>query len=154
MKMFMTACEEMTEFLISQGIALILGILFDFFKSVKPNKISKWVSDFSDLFSLFLLCIIFCVLWQKMLGGAVRWYTVLGFSITLILYFLTIHKPIFTAYCIIWKKFSSFFSIIFKILLTVWAFLGKIRLYVSKFCKKMYIVDCEGKNYEEKGYRI
>lgn len=154
MKMFMTASQEMTEFLISQGIALLLGILFDFLKSLKPEKISKAAADFFDLLSLFVLCIVFCVLWQKFLMGAVRWHTVFGFSITLILYFLTIHKPIFTAYCIIRKKISYFFGIIFKILLTVWAFLGKITLCISMFCKKMYIVDCEGKNYEKKGYRI
>ena len=150
MKMFLTVSQEMTQFLISQGIAIATGLLFDFFRSLKPKKISKALSDFLDLFFIFLLCIFFCLIWQRFLAGIVRWHTVLGFVITLILYFSTIHKPIFTAYCIMLKKISSFFGIIFKILLTVGGFLGKIILCVSLFCKKIYAVDCEGKKYEKK----
>ena len=154
MKMFLTVSQEMTEFLISQCIAVFCGIFFDFFRSLKPKKIAKVLSDLYDLFFMFLLGIFFCIIWQRFLSGIVRWHTVLGFAITLILYFLTIHKPIFTAYCIMLKKISYFFGIFFKILLTVWGFLGKIILCISLFCKKLYIVDCEGKKYEKKEYRI
>ena len=154
MKMFLTLSQEMAELLTSQGMAILMGLLFDFFKSIKPKKISKASADFFDLFFMLLLCIFFCILWQKFLAGMVRWHTVLGFAITLILYFLTIHKPIFTAYCIMLKKISCFFGIIFKILLTVWGFLGKIILCVSLFYKKLYTVDCEGKKYEKKECRF
>lgn len=149
MKMFLTLSQEMAEFLTSQGIAILMGLLFDFFKSIKPKKISKASADFFDLFFMLLLCIFFCMLWQRFLAGTVRWHTVLGFAITLILYFLTIHKPIFTAYCIIVKKIYSFFNIIFKFLLTVWGFLVKIIMYISGILKKLYSVDYEGTCYEK-----
>ena len=143
--MILTLSQEMTEFLLADGIALIMGALYGFLRCFKPEKISKTASDFFDLTSWLLLCAVFCVLWQNLLKGVLRWHTVLGFGITLILYFLTIHKPIFTAYCIIRKKIFSFFGFIFKILLTVWGFLVKIVLYISMFFKRMYVVDCEGK---------
>lgn len=152
--MILTVSQELAEFLFANGIAVIMGALYDLLKCFKPRRISKTASDFLDLFFWLLLCIIFCVLWQGFLKGVLRWHTVFGFAIALILYFLTIHKPIFTAYCIIREKIFSFFGIIFKILLTVRAFLVKIILYISVFFRKMYIVDCEGKKYEKKRYRI
>ena len=154
MRMFLTASQEMTEFLLSLAAAVLAGILYDFFMCVKPKKISKPAADFFDLFSLFSITVFFCIFWQKFLSGRFRVHTVFGFTISLILYFLTIHKPIFTAYCIIRKKISSFLGRIFKFLLTVKAFLGKITLYISMLCKKIYVVDCKGKNYEKKRYKI
>lgn len=152
--MILTVSQELAEFLLAQGIAVIMGTLYDLLKCLKPNKISKTASDFFDLLFWLLLCAVFCALWQNYLKGAFRWHTVFGFAAALILYFLTIHKPFFTAYCIIKEKIFSFFGIIFKIVLTVRAFLVKIILCISMFCRKMYIVDCEGKNYEKKRYRI
>jgi len=149
-KMFLLTSQELLIFLRAQGIAAILSLLYDFFESAKPKKITKALSGFFDAFLWFLLSAGFFILWQKYLDGEFRWYTVLAFLITVILYYLTIHKPIFTAYCIIVKKIYSFFNIIFKFLLTVWGFLVKIIVYVSGICKKIYSVDYEGTCYEKK----
>lgn len=151
--MYLSVSSELAEFLSAQGIAVLTGILYDFLKSTKPKIISKTASDFFDFFCLLFLVVIYCILWRNLLYGTLRWHTVLGFAITLILYFLTIHKPIFTAYCIIMKKTAHFLGIIFKILLTVRAFWGKITMYLLMVFKKIYSVDSEGKKYEKKGYQ-
>ena len=154
MRMFLTASQELTEFLSAIGIAFLSGLFFDFLKSICPKAKSEIAAALFDFLLWSLFCIFFCILWQKFLDGRLKWYTVFGFAATNILYFLTIHKPIFTAYCIISKKISSFFGIILKKLLTAYSFLVKIIIYISMFCKKMYIVDCEGKEYEKKRCRI
>lgn len=154
MKMFLTVSEELSEFLLAQAIAVITGVLYDFLRCIKSKKISKTAAEIFDLLTSFVILTVFCALWCEWLSGKLRWHTVSGLVLTLILYFLTIHKPIFTAYCIIWKKISSFFGIIFKFLLTVWAFFGKIKMYISMLLKKMYFIDYEGKNYERKRNEI
>lgn len=153
MKMFLLTSEELLAFLSAQGIAVALSLLYDFFKSLKPKILKRAVSGFFDAFIWFLTGCGFFILWQRFFAGEFRWYTVLAFLITLILYYLTIHKPIFTAYCIIVKKIYSFFNIIFKFLLTVWFFLVKIIVYVSGICKKIYSVDYEGTCYEKKQHK-
>lgn len=152
--MIPTVSEEITRFLLAQIAGVFMGILFDLIKAAKPQKLSKTAADFYDLSCWVILGSVFCVFWQKFLSGKLEWQTILGFVLSLILYFLTIHRPIFTAYCIIKKKISAFFSIFFKFLLTVWTFLSKIVMCMLVFFRKMYIVDCEGKKYEEKQYRI
>lgn len=139
--MYLTVSKEMSEFLLAQGTAILMGILFDFLKGVKPKKMSKTASGFFDLTCWLVLSVIFCVLWRDFFAGEFRWHTVLGLILTLILYFLTIHKPIFTAYCIIIKKISFFLGTIFKFLLTVKAFLGKIIVCLSVFLKRIYSAD-------------
>ena len=148
--MFLLTSEELLNFLKAQGIALVLCLSYDFLKSVKPEKLQKTISGFFDAAVWSLLGGGFLILWQRFLMGEFRWYTALAFFITNILYYLTIHKPIFTAYCIIVKKIYSFFNIIFKFLLTVWRFLVKIIMQISKFCKRIYSVDYEGNCYEKK----
>ena len=143
--MFLTSSQELAVFFAAQAIAVLMCVIYDALKVLKPQKASKPAADFYDLLCWVLLTFIFCAAWQKFLYGMMRWYILLGLAVSAILYFLTIHKPIFTAYCIIKKKTLSFLSIFFKFLLTVWAFLVKITVYVSMVCKKMYIVDCEGK---------
>lgn len=147
--MFLSTSEEMLVFLRAQGIAVLLCLLYDFLKSLTPKKLKGAIADFFDAFLCFLAGLGFLIFWQKFLFGEFRWYTVLAFLITNILYYLTIHKPIFTACCIIVKKIYSFFNIIFKFLLTVWVFLVKIIMCVFGICKKIYSVDYEGTCYEK-----
>lgn len=136
-------------FFTAQGIAIALSLLYDFLQSLKPKNLKRTASGFFDTFAWFFWGFGFLILWQNFFSGEFRWYTVLAFVITNILYYLTIHRPIFTAYCIIVKEIYSFFNIIFKILLTVWGFLVKIIMCISDICKKIYSVDCEGTCYEK-----
>ncbi len=147
--MFLLTSEELSTFFAAQGIAIVLSLFYDLLESLKPQKITSAVSGFFDAFAWFSVGCGFFTLWQRFLAGEFRWYTVLAFLITVMLYYLTIHKPAFTAYCIIVKKIYSFFNIIFKFLLTVWFFLVKITMYISGICKRIYSVDYEGNCYEK-----
>ena len=149
MKMFLSTAEELMNFLYAQEAALILCLFYDLLKSITPKTRSRLTADFFDGLIWFLICTAFLVLWQELLAGELRWYTLLSFFSTLLLYFLTIHKPVFSALCIIVKKIYSFFHTILKILLTVWHFFSTITIYVSAICKKIYSVDYKGSRYEK-----
>lgn len=149
MRMFLLTTQELWNFLTAQGIAAALCLLYDFFESLKTDNMKKTAENFFDAAIWFLLSAGFFTMWQKFLAGEFRWYTALAFVIACVLYYLTIHRPVFSAYCIIVKKIYSFFNIIFKFLLTVCGFLGKITMYLSKVCKKIYYVDYEGSYYEK-----
>ena len=152
--MFLLTSEELLRFFTAQGIAIFLSLLYDLLMSAKPKGIKHTASNLFDAAVWFFICFAFLMLWQKFMQGEFRWHTVLAVAITNILYYLTIHKPIFTAYCIIVKKIYSFFHIIFKILLTVWRFLVKIIMHVMATCRKVYFVDCEGNCYEKNQRQI
>ena len=145
MKMFLLTSEEVCRFFSAQAIAVVICLLCDFLRSMRPENAKKRASDFFDTAVWFVLCGTFLILWRNSFDGEFRWYTVLSFSLTAILYYLTIHPVIFTAYCIIMKKTYSFLHTIFKFLLTVWLFLVKIIVCLSVFCKKLYVTDYEGK---------
>ena len=147
--MYLETMEELSGFLTAQLIGLIICLLYDFLKSLKPKTAKKAASDFFDAAAWFFTCTAFFILWQKLLLGEYRWYTVLASILAALLYYLTIHRYVFTAYCIIVKKIYLFLHTIFKILLTVGLFLGKISMYISLICKKIYNIDCEGKAYEK-----
>ena len=149
MRMFLFTTQELLSFLTAQGIAVILCLLYDFLESLRLDKLKKAAANFFDAAVWFFICTVFFAVWQEFLAGEFRWYTALGFFLTCILYYLTMHRPIFSAYCIIVKKIYSFFNIIFKFLLTVCGFLGKIIMYLSMVCRKIYFVDCEGNCYEK-----
>ena len=148
--MFLFTSEELSKFFCAQGIAFFLCIIYDFLQSLAPKNRSQLIGSFFDGFSWFLICGAFLMLWQEHLMGELRWYTLLSFCLTAMLYYFTIHKPIFSTFCIIAKKIYSFFYTIFKILLTVVHFFSKIFIYVSVICKKIYSVDYKGNCYEEK----
>ena len=150
--MFLLTTQELLSFLTAQGIAVILCLLYDLLESLKPYKMQKIAENFFDAAVWFLLCGGFFAMWQRFLMGEFRWYTVLAFLLTAVLYYLTIHRPVFIAYCIIVRKIYYFFNIIFKFLLTVWGFLGKITMCLLMVCRKIYFVDYEG-NYYEKNQR-
>lgn len=149
MRMFLLTTQEFLNFLKAQEVAVILCLSYDFLESLKPRNIKGQVANFCDTAIWFFLCVGFFAMWQKYLLGEFRWYTVTALIIAAFLYYLTIHRPVFTAYCIIVKKIYSFFNIIFKFLLTVWRFLGKIIVYLLVVCKKIYVIDCEGSYYEK-----
>jgi len=146
--MFLFTSEELSRFFSAQKIALLLCLFYDVLKSFAPTRSSRFIRNFFDGFLWFLLCGAFLILWQDYLFGELRWYTLLAFCLTALLYYLTIHKPIFLALCIIAKKICSFFHTILKILLTVGHFFSKIYIYVSVVFKKLYSVDYKGNCYE------
>lgn len=148
--MYLLTSQELLAFLRAQGISLFLSLLYDFLMSTKTEKMKKWLADFFDTAVLFVVFVIFLIMWQSFLAGEDRWYIFAAVFLTVILYYLTIHRPVFTACCIIVKKIYSFFYIILKFLLTVRDFLGKIVMYLFAVCKKIYSVDYEGNCYEKK----
>ena len=147
--MFLYTREELTGFFSAQLLALFVCLLYDLLKGLKPEKISRCAADIFDAAVWLPICITTLVLWQSFFYGEFRWYTVLAFCLAALLYFLTIHKPIFSAYCIIVKKIYGFFHTIFKILLTVWHFLGKISICLSVVLKRLYSVDYKDNCYEK-----
>ena len=138
--MFLSASEELGCFFCALRLALLICLLSDLLRSMIPEKLSPPVRGFFDTAVRSSVCTVFLALWQRELDGVFRWYTLLAFFLAAFLYYLTIHKPIFSAYCIIVKKIYDFFHTIFKILLTVRDFLGKIIIYVVKFLKRLFIV--------------
>ena len=149
MRMFLFTSEELLKFFTAQGIALLLCLFYDVLKSLTPKTDSSFFNNFFDALSWFLVCGAFLILWQDYLSGELRWHTVLAIFLSSLLYYLTIHKPVFSALCIITKKIYSFLHTILKILLTVWHFFSKIFIYVSVMYKKIYSVDYKGKCYEK-----
>ncbi len=149
MKMFLSASEELTSFFYAQELSLILCFFYDILKSITPKTRSQLASGFFDALSCCLICTAFLILWQELLAGELRWYTLLSFFSASLLYFLTIHKPVFSALCIIVKIIYYFFHTILKFLLTVWDFFSRITIYISAICKKMYSVDYKGSRYEK-----
>lgn len=149
MRMFLSASEELSLFFCAQRISLIICLLCDLLRGMIPEKLPHRVRDLAYAAVCSVIFGIFLLLWQRELDGNFRWYTLLSFFLTAFLYYSTIHKPIFSAYCIIVKKILKIFHTIFKILLTVRDFLGKITIYVIMFSKRLFKFGHKGRCYEK-----
>ena len=152
--MFLYSSEELLRFFLAQGIALLLCLFYDLLKSLEPKSKLKHINNFFDAFLWFIICVTFLILWQNYFDGEIRFYTLSAFCLSVLLYYLTIHKPVFLALCITAKKIYSFFDAILKILLTVWHFFSKIFMYLLVLFKTKYSVNYEDKNHEKKHEKI
>lgn len=130
---------ELFTFFASVVLALIIGVVYDFFRAIRSciKKTALWDS-------IMWITVLFFVVstWFFAFEGQVRWYAVLGSFLTGCIYFLTLSKYVYFSLHFLMDKICSFFRIIFKILLTPFRFLCKIiGVYISKvkvkFSKKV-----------------
>ena len=119
--------ECFSDFYVSLFMSFMIGVLFDLVRSFKIKN--RKLSDFIFSTSAFILI---CYVWVFRLGGNVRWYVVLTIFLGIVLYFFCISKLVFITLTFFTKKIVQIYYFIFKILLTVLRFLGKIVLCIGR----------------------
>ena len=85
----------------------------------------------SDVIFVVLTAILTAYFMINVVGGSLRWYVVITAFFGLILYFFTISRFLYILLSFFTKKMRNFLHFIFKFLLTVMQFLGKISLYIK-----------------------
>lgn len=121
---------ELVTFFSSILLAFLVGVLYDFFRALRTCTritllwdVLMWVSV------LFLVVFV----WFFMQNGEVRWYMILGFGLSGVIYLLTASKYVYFLLRFLMDKIYRIFRIFFKFLLTPLAFLCKIiGVYVIK----------------------
>ena len=108
--------------------AFVVGFCYDLLKCTFCR--SKMFRDiiftiFSALMTLFFMI--------NIVGGCIRWYVIVTALSGLILYFFAVSKIVCIFLLFFTKKLTKFLQFIFKILLTVTHFFGKIIPYISKW---------------------
>lgn len=130
---------ELVTFLVSIVLAFSVGLLYDFFRVLRKYTKTTLLWDILLWVSVLVLT---SIVWFFMQNGEVRWYMILGSFFAGLLYLLTMSKYVYLILCFLVDKICRIFRIIFKFLLTPFAFLCKIiSVYVirakSKFSKKV-----------------
>lgn len=130
---------ELKTFLASIILAVLSGVLYDLFKSIRTHTKITFLWDILLWVSLLVLT---CAVWFFVQNGEIRWYMILGAVLSGIIYRLTLSEYVYFILCFIVDKICLVFSTIFKILLTPPVFLCKIiSVYVKKartgFSKKV-----------------
>ena len=130
---------ELITFLSSVLLAILVGIVYDFFRALR--KLFKMTVLWDTLMWITVLVLVVCV-WFFVQNGEVRWYTILGAVSSGIIYFFSFSKCVFFVFDFAIGKIYAFFCIIFKILLTPPRFLCRIiGVYINearlKFPKKV-----------------
>ncbi len=132
--MFVSTTVELQNFLLSCLIGLVCSLIFDLLLGINVKRYA-----FFDFFSWFCEGIIFWIFWDKLFFGEFRIYTVLGFVLGSILYAFLFHKFVRKTLFFVIRIFSLIFNRIYKILLTSYDFLVKIRVYIlGEFVKKEF----------------
>jgi len=137
---------ELFSFFASVVLALIIGVIYDFFRALQ-NRVKK--AAILDVIMWICMSCLVVWAWFFVFSGKLRWYIFLGVFFSDIIYFLTLSKCVYFLVDFFVDKICRIFGVIFKILLTPPRFLCKIiGVYIgwlkSKFSKKV-----EGK-YDEK----
>lgn len=144
--MIISASYELKTFGASVLMALLFGILYDItgaFAKVTGKK-AVW-----DIFGWCAACVLLGSAWFHLQNGEIRWYMVLGASVSGIIYFLTLEKYVFLVLTFIASIICRFFHIILKIVLTPFKFLGKmISVYINKAKTKFFRKE-KDENYEK-----
>jgi len=137
---------ELFSFFVSVILALLIGLVYDFFRALRRNtkKDTLW-----DIVMWILVLMIVAYTWFVFFEGKLRWYTILGAFLSGFIYFLTLSKYVCFLLFFLVDKICSFFCIIFKILLTPLRFLCKIICVYTKVAKSKFSKKVEGK-YDEK----
>lgn len=130
---------ELKTFFASIILAFLVGILYDFFRSIRACTKMTLLWDILMWISVLFLVVF---VWFFTQNGEVRWYMILGTLLSGIIYLLTLSKYVFFVLRFWVDKICRIFRIIFKILLTPLAFLCKmISVYVIrakfKFSRKV-----------------
>lgn len=137
---------ELSSFFASVILALLIGVVYDFFEILR-NKTKKPVICDAVMWGTVLF--LFACAWFYSFEGKIRWYMILGLFVTFGIYFLTLSKYVHFILQFFVNKICSFFSLIFKILLTPPRFLCKIICVYTRAVKSKFSKKVEG-NYEEK----
>ena len=130
---------ELKTFLAAIILALLVGVLYDFFRSIRTVTKMTLLWDILLWVSVLILT---CVVWFFVQNGEIRWYMISGSVLTGIIYLLTLSAYVHFLFCFLLDKICRVFRIFFKILLTPLGFLCKmICVYVKKakleFSKKV-----------------
>jgi len=130
---------ELITFFASIILALLVGVLYDFSRAIRSH--TKITLLWDILLWVFVL-VLTGVVWFFVQNGEIRWYMVLGWVLSGIIYLLTLSKYVYLVLNFLVDKICRLFRLIFKILLTPLAFLCKIiGVYVkkakSKFSRKV-----------------
>ena len=145
--MVVSTVYELESFVASILIGILTGSIYDIFRSIRYVSGKDTPSDF--VMWLFIIASS-AFLWYKFQNGEIRWYMLVGASVSILLYFLTISRIVFCIFYFLVRKIYSFFNIFFKLLLTPIKFLCKmVSVYIKK-AKTKFSKKVEDKNYEEK----
>lgn len=121
---------ELVTFSASIVLAVLVGVLYDFFRAVR--KLTK-ITLLWDVMMWVCVLILTCLIWFFVQNGEVRWYMIIGAGFAGIIYLLTVSKYVCFLLWFLMDKICCIFRIIFKFLLTPLAFLCKIiGVYVKK----------------------
>ena len=104
-------------------------IMYDLIRCIlEKNKILRDTIFTIVSFLYFIYFLLFTI------NGHIRWYVVVTMVLGIILYFLVLSREVCKVLLFFTKKIKKFLHFIFKILLTVTGFFGKILSYIDK-CK-------------------
>lgn len=137
---------ELFSFVASVVLAVIIGLVYDLFRAIRRRTKKDALCDFI-MWTVVLVFVAYT--WFFFFEGMLRWYTILGVVFSGCIYFLTVSKYVSFVLFFIVDKICSFFSIIFKILLTPLRFLCKIICVYIKVAKSSFSKKVEGNNDEK-----
>lgn len=137
---------ELTTFLASIILAILVGILYDIFRAIRRYSKITLLWDILMWVSVLFLTL---SVWFFVQNGEVRWYMIIGAVLSGIIYLLTLSKYVYFLLCFFVDKICRIFRIIFKILLTPLTFLCKILSVYVKKAKFKFSRKVE-ENYDEK----
>ena len=130
---------EIFSFLASVVLAILIGIVYDFFRAVRNTFKKSVLCD-----SLMWITVSFLVVWTWFFAflGVLRWYMILCAFFTGVIYFLTVSRYTYYLFQFFVDKICLGYTVILKILLTPPRFLCKmlcvyIGRFKSKFSKKV-----------------
>lgn len=134
--MVVSLSYELQAFSAAIIIGLLSGVIYDLAKSIRCVLKGN---TFTDILMWLCIIIISGIIWYRFQNGEIRWYTVIGAVISVVLYFLLISRLVFCAFSFAVRKIYCFFNIILKILLTPIKFLCKIiSVYIKKAKQKSF----------------
>ena len=140
---------ELKTFLASIILALLVGVLYDFFRSIRTQTKRTLLWDILLWVSVLILT---GLVWFFVQNGEIRWYMILGSVLSGIIYLLTLSKYVYFLFSFLLDKICRVFRLIFKILLTPLAFLCKIISVYVKRAKLEFSKKVEEKYDEKKAW--
>ena len=124
--------EEVYAFFAMVVLGVLIGIVFDIFRSFRKVLIKKPLAvNISDIIFWVLTFLISVQAFYRFSDGRLRIFLVIASFLGMILYFLTISSAIKYVFCVILQIFSKIIKFILKILLTPARFLYKILIVMS-----------------------
>jgi hypothetical protein len=138
---------EVFSFFASVVLAILIGIVYDFFRAVRKVLKSAVLCDI-----LMWITVSFLVVWTWffVFFRVLRWYMILDVFFTGVIYFLTVSRYTYFLFQFVVDNICLVFGVILKILLTPPRFLCKMLcVYIGRF-KSKFSKKVEGKCDEKK----